>query len=281
MKQALPDRIHVLFTADEHYAVHIPTVIKSIQVNHPRHCFHVHMICANLSERLATQLKNYCEKIDFPFSLYYVPDTLFSDAPVNKHYSKAMYYRMLAAEILPESIERVLYLDPDLLVINSLEPLWELAGKDWLFAAASHGEEDGLVDNLNRLRLDTSSPYFNTGVLLIQLDRCRKQLHSADIFRFIEKNDHRLLLPDQDVFNALYGTYTRLIPDEIWNYDARKYSQYLLRSGGKIDDNWVIRNTSILHYCGKDKPWDINYRCHYGILYRHYEQLCMQDGWLI
>lgn len=47
-------------------------------------------------------------------------------------------------------------------------------------------------------------------------------------------------MPDQDILNALYGEKTLPLEDAIWNYDARNYSSYLLRSGGVYDMQWVI-----------------------------------------
>ncbi len=270
--------IHILFTADEHYAVRIPTVLKSLQLSHPERVFHIHLICDRLPEPMASAIEEACERLFYSFFLYPVSEELFSAAPITKHYSKAMYYRMLAAQILPPTLDRVLYLDPDVLVINSLEPLWSLDLNGRMFAAASHGEEDGLVSNVNRIRLDTAWAYYNTGVLLMDLDQCRREIRPAEIFSFIRENEHRLLLPDQDVFNALFGSRTVLIPDEIWNYDARKYSKYLLRSGGEMDETWVIQNTAVLHFCGKEKPWNTRYRYRFGLLYRHYEQLCRRDS---
>ena len=61
-----------------------------------------------------------------------------------------------------------------------------------------------------------------------------------------------LILPDQDVFNMLYGT----VEDALWSYDVRNYSKYLIRSGGRYDLNWVMQNTAVLHFCGKNKPWE-------------------------
>ena len=277
MNREKPKPIQLLFTADEHYAVRIPTVLKSLQLSHPGRSFHIHLICDGLSEPAASALRDACERMGFALFLYPVSEELFSDAPITKHYSKAMYYRMLASRILPPTLDRVLYLDPDVLVINSLEPLWSLELNGYMFAATSHGDEDGLVSNVNRIRLDTVSAYYNTGVLLMDLAQCRREIRPAEIFSFIRENEHKLLLPDQDVFNALFGSRTLLIPDEIWNYDARKYSYYLLRSGGKTDEAWVIRNTAVLHFCGKEKPWKPHYRYRFGLLYRHYEQLCIRD----
>ena len=272
---------HILFTADQKYAVRIPVVIKSIHSLHPGVSFHIHLIGDDLSEELKYALEAFCLRYQYSFSYYNAPDALFRDSPVNRYYTKVMYFRMLAPVILPSSVERVLYLDPDILVINSLLPLWEQDMSNYLFAAASHAMEEGIVDNINRLRLQTSSIYYNTGVLMINLVLCRQNTSPDQIFSFIEKNGHKLLLPDQDVFNALYGDRTLQIPDEVWNYDARKYGQYYFRSNNLIDENWVIQHTAILHYCGKDKPWNAKYRYRFGSLYRHYAKLCEMDGWTI
>ena len=50
-------------------------------------------------------------------------ESLFSKAPVTKQYPQEMYYRLLAGHLLPREVKRVLYLDPDILVINPLKPL--------------------------------------------------------------------------------------------------------------------------------------------------------------
>ena len=271
----------ILFTADQNYAVRIPAVVKSIQINHPGIEFTIHLICDELPEDLTERLTLFCKSCGYAFHTYQVPDELFQDAPVNKHYSKAMYYRMLAGDILPKTIDRVLYLDPDLLIINSLMPLWNIDLGDCIFAAASHNMESGIVDSINNVRLDTSSSYFNTGVLLMDLEKCRRLVHPKDIFSMIDDSGKMLLLPDQDVFNGLYGDMTLAIPDNIWNFDVRKFNQNLILSGGAQDEYWIIRNTAVLHFCGKGKPWKPRYKYRFAGLYRHYERLCELDGWKI
>ena len=162
---------------------------------------------------------------------------------------------------------------------ENIDSLWNMKLEEGMcFAAASHTTEEGILDNINRIRLETSSVYFNTGVLLMDLTKCRELVRRDDIFSFIRDNGYKFILPDQDVFNGLYGEMTIQIPDEIWNYDARKYSQYLMKSTGMFNEYWVIRNTAILHYCGKEKPWNSSYRFRFGNLYRHYEQLSERRG---
>ena len=78
----------------------------------------------------------------------------------------------------------------------------------------------------------------------------------------------------------LYGSLVLPLDDAVWNYDARNYNNYYLRSGGDCDMDWVFAHTAVLHFCGKAKPWKPGYRRRFGPLYRHYmrlTQLAMPD----
>lgn len=170
-----------------------------------------------------------------------------------------MYYRLLAPHLLPENLNRILYLDPDILVINSLRPLWDLDLKGHLFAAASHTGITEFANSVNRLRLRTNSNYYNSGVLLMDLSRCRKEIVPKDIFAYAEKHKADLFLPDQDISMPCIGSgfyrwmmLSGTIPPATIN-------SYLLRSSGKTDMDWVIANTSVLHFCGRTKPWAPRY----------------------
>src|SRR5699024_12371833 len=74
-----------------------------------------------------------------------------------------------------------------------------------------------------------------------------------DIFNFIRS--HVLLLPDQDVLNALYGHHIKSVPDELYNFDVRNLRIYETISMGVDTLDWVMKNTVLLHYCGRQKPW--------------------------
>ena len=64
--------------------------------------------------------------------------------------------------------------------------------------------------------------------------------------------------------------------DVLWNYDVRNYSNYLIRSTGKHDLGWVMRNTAVLHFCGRNKPWHEDYKNPFGMLYLHYMNLTLR-----
>ena len=205
-----------------------------------------------------------------------VDAALFENAPTTKRYPKEMYYRLLSPLILPKELERVLYLDPDTLIINPLRPLWELNLSGKVFAAAAHTGLTEMANGINQMRLDTEHEYFNSGVMLIDLNAARNLVTAEDVFRCVSEHERELILPDQDVFNILYGSKTMPVEDVIWNYDVRNYSKYLIRSTGKHDLNWVMRNTAVLHFCGRNKPWQADNKNLFGMLYLHYQNLTMR-----
>ena len=83
-----------------------------------------------------------------------------------------------------------------------------------------------------------------------------------------------MLLPDQDVLNALYGKDIKTVPDQLYNFDARKGQTYETISFGEWTLDWVIKHTVILHYCGRHKPWLVDKNTgRYTALYKNYFQM--------
>ncbi len=89
----------------------------------------------------------------------------------------------------------------------------------------------------------------------------------------MKKNKKRLILPDQDIINGLYSKAIKDIDELIYNFDARFYYYYKLTNKMKVDMDFVINHTAIIHFCGKKKPWLENYTGKFHSLYKHYEKL--------
>ena len=265
--------MELLVTVDKNYIPPLQVMLTSLYMNNPGEKVELYLLHSRLQEKELEPLEKQCGRLGYKFFPVKIEDSWFSQAPVTKQYPREMYYRLLAPCFLPQKLHRILYLDPDILVINSLRPLWETDMKGRLFAAAAHTGKTNLANNINQVRLGTTHKYFNSGVLLINLDQGRKEILPEEIFRYAGEHAKELLLPDQDILNAVFGSRTLELDDYLWNYDARNYSTYLLRSGGVCDMDWVMGNTGILHFCGKTKPWQAGYIHRFGILYKHYMQI--------
>lgn len=271
------DAIRLLFALDANYLPQLRVLLTSIAVNNPGERFELYVMHSGLPESGLERLAEWSAKRGWAFSPVTVDEALFEGAPVTSTYPQEMYYRLLAGRLLPENVDRVLYLDPDILVINPLRALWETDLRGNMFAAAAHTGKTELANNVNRLRLGTDHDYYNSGVLLMDLAACRREISTGELFDFVREHRRELVMPDQDLLNAMYGDSVLPVDDAVWNYDARNYNNYMLRSSGEQNSRWVMQNTSILHFCGKAKPWKPNYIYRFGVLYQHYERLAERD----
>lgn len=267
------DPISILVSLDQNYLPQLQVLLTSLDQNNPGERFNLYLLHSGIPEGALAPVARQCLKLGCPFHPILVGEQLFAGAPTTRQYPKEMYYRLLAGRFLPRALKRVLYLDPDILVINPLRPLWETELGGNLFAAAAHTGKTELANNVNRLRLGTKHDYYNSGVLLINLEACREQISPQEIFRYVEEHGKEMLLPDQDILNALYGERILPLDDAVWNYDARNYNTYRLASSGAYDLDWVMGHTAILHFCGRAKPWKPGYLYRFGVLYLHYVQM--------
>lgn len=267
------DPMVLLTTLDEHYLPQLQVLLTSLFLHNPGENITLFLLHSGIPEEALVSVRRQCESYGYTLSPVLVDAGLFRDAPVTRQYPKEMYYRLLAPQLLPGHIRRVLYLDPDILILNPIRSLWERNLEGNLLGAAAHTGKTDLANSVNQLRLGTNRDYYNSGVLLLDLEVGRREIHPQDLFSYVEQHGKELILPDQDILNALYSQRILPLEDVLWNYDARNYSNYLLRSGGQWDLRWVMEHTAILHFCGKEKPWKSKFVHRFGILYLHYLQI--------
>ena len=163
------EAMRILVTLDEAYLPPLQVLLTSLHVNHPGEGMEICLLHDGIPAGPLRAVERQCALFGFSLRPVEVDGAVFASAPVTRQYPQAMYYRLLAPHLLPEGLDRALYLDPDTLVINSLRPLWDLDLAGHLFAAASHTGKTELVHNLNQVRLKTDREYFNSGVLLMDL----------------------------------------------------------------------------------------------------------------
>ena len=218
------------------------------------------------------QLKSKQAVLHFQF----VSADLFSSFPENKRYPRLIYYRILAAHLLPKHLDRVLYLDADTIVINSLKELYYKEFGENAYLACSHVRK--LLNKVNQYRLgmEEKAMYINSGVLLMNLKYLRENQSIQAVAKYVADMKKRLLLPDQDIITALYSEKTGLLDAFLYNLSDRILTIYNSEPGHlKRDIDWVRENTVIIHYCGKNKPWNKKY---HGMLDVFYQELKTNSG---
>lgn len=267
--------MNILVSISQNHVLPLRVMLGSLFRNNPGERFDVYLIGEDILARDVAAIASLCDMSGHSLREIHADPALLREAPSLRYYPRTMYYRLLAAELLPDDMERALYLDPDILVINSIRPLYDLDLGDRLFAAAVHNSLINISKHANMMRLSsyTAKGCFNSGVLLMNLPHMRSRVCVDDIVRYAKAYQDFLILPDRDILNGLYGGGIVTVDDSIWNYDARKYMEYLLASQGTKNMEWIKDNVACLHFCGRNKPWREDYTGSFGPLYRHYAHI--------
>ncbi|MCE5255216.1 MAG: glycosyltransferase family 8 protein [Spirochaetaceae bacterium] len=264
--------MNILVTLNSAYLRPVLVMLKSMFMNSQGEMFSIYLMHSSLKQQEIDEINDFVTKHGHILHVITVDDECFKEAPVVMHYSREMYYRLLAYKFLPKEVGKILYLDPDILVINNLHRLYDTDISDYLFAASYHRRM--LSKEFNKVRLNAydMQEYYNSGVLLMNVDRQRSEMDERKIFDFIARYKNRLVLPDQDVLNSLYSDSIRELNEVQFNLDTRFYRYNKLISNGGIDMDYIFHNTCILHFCGKRKPWHKNYMGVFHSLYKYYEK---------
>jgi|SRR5690554_832116 len=247
-------RIHVAACCDENYVPYAAVMMLSALASTPGTPITFHLINCSISSDSIRKLQDLISKQNSQLEIHQPDDALYRGLPTLR-YGEAVYQRINLPEYIPSDIGRIIYIDCDTLVLGNLEKLWRVDLEGNLVAA---------VENLSpRACKDIGLPrteYFNSGVLLIDLEGWRREEVHHQVTDYARENAHRLQYVDQCSLNAvLRDRWLRLGPE--WNQQSdiykvvKKYHQgssYTQTSMGK-----AILNPAIVHFTGKKKPWTI------------------------
>ena len=173
-----------------------------------------------------------------------------------------IFARLMLADFLPDSVHTVLYMDCDTLVTGSLKALERhVFSPDTALAAVP--ELHMPAYRKAALALTPKDTYFNSGVLLINLDYWREQALAKAFLSYYEQNGAQLLYPDQDIINhccrghieALSHRFN-LPPVLVYfpRWFIRSYQPaYYRKDPAKYQA--ILRSPSIIHYLGDERPW--------------------------
>ena len=267
---------HILVTLDRNNLKDLSVMHYSLSQTDPEGVYTVYVVNNTLTEEDFASLSALLPRTELVNVR--VPEDLLQHAPDSDRYPTEMYYRLFAARYLPQQLERILYLDPDLVVLHSLRSLYQIDFDSKLFAAASHIESRTFRElNRRRLHLSEHAKYLNSGVMMMNLALLRKESPQT-IIDYIQSHKATLLLPDQDVLNALYADRTVPLDPLVYNLGEKylRLKNLHLPPQEKLTLDWVRSNTAIVHYYGRNKPWKEHYRGSLGIFYHEWEQQLQQ-----
>jgi len=255
-------RLDVACAAEgETYVAHSAAMLHSLLDANRGHDLHVHyMHGPDISTALETRLAGMVEREGGRISFIRVPDERVEGLPTKDFTRKATWYRIFLPELLPD-VERILYLDADLIVLDEVAPLWELDLAGHWVAAVTNVFQHNHLHRPAQLGLKGPEVYFNAGVLLMNLEEMRRDARTPALLDYGVRNAERIEWRDQDALNVVLGE-RRLPLHPRWNL---MNSTLLFTSAADVYGRDVVEEArarpAIRHFEGPEanKPW--HYLC--------------------
>ena len=243
------DPIHLLCAADARYGGYAGIMLSSVLRANPGERFEIHLLSDRMRRRDLRKIASLAARAGSHCTVYDVAPRLggYSHG-VGNHLSRTAYARLVIADLLPASVGRILYLDCDIICTGALRPLWQLRDAIPLLGMVPDRAGERWK---GRLGLSPDAPYFNSGVLLINLAAWRERAVAETIIEWMEANPDKLALADQDAINACLGGAITPLSDR-WNL------QIGLDSGPLPAAR--LKEATLLHYTSLHKPWRFRFR---------------------
>ena len=235
-------------------------MMTSVCINNPEEEIRFHVIVDDsVTEKQKRRMSFTISKFNNKEIVYYLIDKncLSSYPSIGEyatHITNAAYYRLLLGEILPPSLKKVIYLDGDIIVVDKLKELWDV---ELTLPVACVPE---MIGQAPWLDYPTSLGYFNSGVLLINLDYWRTHKSISVFMDFINHNAEMIKFHDQDVLNYVFCKTKMTLPlkfnvqnefffkEDVTLIDLKKY-------GAQFTE--AINTPVIVHFTRSQKPWII------------------------
>lgn len=247
-KNDIDECINIAICIDDNYCQHINPMVYSIEKN-TREKVRIHIVYYKLkAESLENIIKLNELLTNVELKLCKVREYQYDWLSKFKENSlpTEAYFRLLLPELLPD-VKRILYLDVDMLVLDSLGELYRTdLGNNILGVVRDFPFTNDKNSWSYFLLGEFGNRYFNSGMLLMDLVAMRENNIVRRFMEFILKTSQHYLLGDQDAFNIFFFYNVKILEDK-YNYIA--------------ENQKILQKTNlevvVMHYCGysNPKPW--------------------------
>lgn len=256
--------LNVFYVVDKNFITHFTVSLTSLFENNQHLTVSVYVIHDLENKSVLDDIISFVKnKYQVTLNIIEIDNSIFDNLPITNNISKASYFRLLLADILPEDVLSGLYIDCDTIVTGSLQDLLGISffedgnqSKEYSILAVSDANGAKEIERLNELGI-VSQFYFNAGVLFINLEKWRNDAVSKKIIIMAEQYKDHLKWHDQDVLNIFFV-------DKCGKLD-KSYNGFASTKSPKMP--------VILHYNGSSKPWHYFNEGPYKPLYWQYLKL--------
>ncbi|HBP09771.1 MAG TPA: hypothetical protein DD629_06175 [Treponema sp.] len=267
------ESLNLVLCSDNNFILPSLVTINSVLQHNSDSFFSVFIVTTGLSQKNIETIEDFSKQRNKQAKIEIITANkdILKDCPIKKgdHVSLSAYLRIFLPSILPKNINKILYLDGDILCVSSILDFYNAAIQSKSCSAVID-ERNNDEEIFNRLEYPKDCGYFNSGVILINLEYWRKNDFQNKTLNYIFSNKEKCLWHDQDALNVtLAGTvdfadfkYNLTQPFLFDKNQLKIDSKYY----PKIDS--AIKTPCLIHYCATYKPWHIECNSPFKKLWR-------------
>lgn len=246
--------MNIALISDENYAAQSAVTLQSFFENNEG-CHEIYFITIGITDESRLKLESLCREHSSNFHYKSMDEKKLDPFEGIGYWSKYTFMKLFIPELLPPHVDKVLYLDVDILVKGSLSVIYDM-NIEWGGVGVAAVEDVPSADNhKKRCNLSSDAVYINSGLMLMNLPLWRNEIKHNSFMNYIEENRAKYKINDQDVINSVFEN--RIIPLD-WKYNVTsaffgfKSSIWkLYRSQYKS----IRKNPVVLHFTNSNKPW--------------------------
>ena len=255
------DKINITCSTDKNFIQHCAVLLQSIVSNNPEIEFRF-FILTESNENITDKFLSFLNELKQEYHFVIIDHDLVKKFPMHsQHLSRAAYYRIFLSKLISDDIKKIIYFDCDIIVAGKIKELWEIDVSNYFLGAVYNPtwwkiSESHMINNLGI----TDGRYFNSGVLLINLEKWREADIPSKLVEFLNKHGHKNVTHDQDTLNAVVAhCWLKIHPkfnfmNAFYNgYDKNKKFAYYKQYSDK-ELKVAIKNPVVIHYTYR-KPW--------------------------
>jgi lipopolysaccharide biosynthesis glycosyltransferase len=246
--------IEIITACDDNYIQHLSVMLCSLLKNtQDKKNIRINVIDGGISQSNKDKLLNFINDVyHLQVNYLLVDKSIYQQFPISHHFTHTIYYRISMPLLFDISIKKVLYLDADMVIKDDIKKLWDVDISNYY---ASGVEALSFVDRFADLNMPQNSLYFCSGLLLINLTKWREDNIMTKVIDFIEKNQDKIQMWDQDSLNSVLCGKWLPLPLK-WNQQTYFFDDKIYKKFSSRQDFIEARNNpSIIHYTSSHKPW--------------------------
>jgi lipopolysaccharide biosynthesis glycosyltransferase len=277
-------RVVVVAGADNRYAMPLAVLLKSAVLNlSAKVTLHAYVLDGGISVKNRNRIQSSVSGAGIVISWISLDQAIarLKDVPVFGHVSKATYFRLLLADLLPLDETRAIYIDVDTVVLSDLSVLWRVEMEGCSLGAVPDGSTISTgrgIPGYKDLGIPPDAPRFNGGVLLVDLQKWRECETAKRCLEYLKKYHDQVQFWDQDALNALLSSDWVKLP-KCWNYRVDCHTVPDANMSVEEQLSKIRNDAAIIHYASATKPWHY-YADHPGkVLFYEYLDQTAWRGW--